>query len=58
MGFGPSALYSVWACFSNKAIPSTQAQNSFLEEGNRDDNDINGMDFVLFIPALKLKIVI
>lgn len=30
----------------------------FLEEGNMDDNDIDGMDFVLFIPALKLKIVI
>ena len=56
MGFGPSALYSIWACFSKKQSPATYF--SFLEEGNRDDNDIDGMDFVLFIPALKLKIVI
>jgi hypothetical protein len=56
VGFGPSALYSIWACFSKKQSPATYF--SFLEEGNMDDNDIDGMDFVLFIPALKLKIVI
>jgi len=53
---GPLLCIAFGLVFETKQSPATYF--SFLEEGNRDDNDIDGMDFVLFIPALKLKIVI
>jgi hypothetical protein len=53
---GPLLCIAFGLVFQTKQSPATYF--SFLEEGNRDDNDIDGMDFVLFIPALKLKIVI